>query len=147
MIHATPNNIEELKKKANNKKSWRERLEAVEQLKNYDCQKSRDIIGRLAINDKVFKVKEAAFRAAQSLDIQKNGRPISLNKKKKGELDKKIQTKLIKVKGSLNTGYSHEDFKNKFNSLYPETYDLYEGNKNNFDDWLKNRESILPKQK
>ena len=54
MIKETPRNIEELKKKANNKNSWRERLSAVNVLKEYDCNQSKDILARLAINDPVF---------------------------------------------------------------------------------------------
>lgn len=73
--------IETLKKMANNKQNWRERLEAVEILKNINCQQSRDIITRLAIHDPVFKVKETAFRAAQSFGIKKNGKDIYLGKK------------------------------------------------------------------
>ena len=42
MIKETPRNIEELKKKANNKNSWRERLSAVNVLKEYDCKQSKD---------------------------------------------------------------------------------------------------------
>lgn len=56
-INETPKNIEELRKKANNKSDWKERLEAVNELKKYDCQQSKDIITRLALHDKVFKVK------------------------------------------------------------------------------------------
>ena len=33
-INETPKNIEELRNKANNKSDWRERLEAVNELKN-----------------------------------------------------------------------------------------------------------------
>lgn len=67
MIKGVPANINELKTKANNKSSWRERLSAVNVLKEYDCVQSKDILARLAINDPVFKVKEKAFRAAQAL--------------------------------------------------------------------------------
>ena len=69
MTKEVPASIEELKRMANNQNSWRERLAAVEQLKNYDCQQSRDILTRLAIHDVVFKVKEAAFRAAQAMGV------------------------------------------------------------------------------
>ncbi|WP_308723706.1 hypothetical protein [Lactiplantibacillus plantarum] len=55
MIKETPRNIEELKKKANNKNSWRERLSACKCFKKeYDCKQSKDILARLAINDPVF---------------------------------------------------------------------------------------------
>lgn len=56
MTKEVPANIEELKRMANNQNSWRERLAAVEQLKNYDCQQSRDILTRLAIHDVVFNL-------------------------------------------------------------------------------------------
>lgn len=58
MISAIPENIDELKKKANNKHNWHDRLESVETLKNYDCIQSRDILTRLALHDPVFKVKD-----------------------------------------------------------------------------------------
>ena len=86
MIKGTPDNIEELKRMANNQNSWRERLAAVEQLKNYDCQQSKDILTRLALHDIVFTVKETAFRAAQAMGVTKKGKPIYLGKKPKGNL-------------------------------------------------------------
>lgn len=42
IINLIPDNIEELKKKANDKTSYRTRLEAIDELKKYDCQDSRD---------------------------------------------------------------------------------------------------------
>lgn len=97
MKKETPGNIEELKRMANNQNSWRERLAAVNQLKNYDCQQSRDILTRLAIHDIVFTVKEAAFRAAQSMGITKNGKPLYLGKKPKGNLIEGINLSLIHI--------------------------------------------------
>ncbi|HDK5063755.1 TPA: HEAT repeat domain-containing protein, partial [Salmonella enterica] len=78
MRNEIPNNYEELKKKSRNKKSWRQRLEAVNELKEYDSKQSRDIILNLALHDEVFIVKENAFRAAQAMEITKNGKPIKL---------------------------------------------------------------------
>ena len=57
-----PSNIKELVKAANDKTSWRRRLQALNVLKQHNCQQSRDVIIRLAIHDRVFKVKEEAFR-------------------------------------------------------------------------------------
>lgn len=114
MIKETPRNIEELKKKANNKNSWRERLSAVNVLKEYDCKQSKDILARLVINDPVFKVKETAFRAAQALGVTSHGNPIYLGKGKKGNLVKGINKKLEKVRNSLPDDYSFEDFKSEF---------------------------------
>ena len=72
--------IESLKKMSNNKSNWRERLQAVDELGKRDCQPSKDILARLAIHDPVFKVKEAAFRAAQARGITYGGKPIYLGK-------------------------------------------------------------------
>ena len=80
-IMETPKNIEDLVKDANRKHSWKIRLSALNELKKYDCRQSRDVITRLALHDKVYKVKEEAFRAAQAFGITKNGKPIFLGKK------------------------------------------------------------------
>ena len=148
MVKETPDNIEELKKMANNQNSWRDRLSAVEQLKNYDCQQSRDILARLAIHDDVFKVKEAAVRAAQTLNITKGGKPIYLGKKPQGNLVKDINKKLSRVRDSLPEEYTIDEFKEAFKKLYPAAYDVYEGDKENrFDKWLTNVTKTLPKKK
>lgn len=148
MTQGVPANIDELKRMANNQNSWRERLAAVEQLKNYDCQQSRDILTRLAIHDVVFKVKEAAFRAVQAMGVTKNGKPIYLGKKPKGNLIDGINKKLIRVRDSLPDGFSIDDFKEAFKKLYPAAYDAYEGDKGaQFDKWLGNVIPSLPKKK
>lgn len=147
MKNEIPSNYEELKKKSRNKKSWRQRLEAVNELKEYDSKQSRDIILNLALHDKVFTVKENAFRAAQAMGITKNGQPIKLHKKPKGKLDKNIEKKLTRVMKSLPEDYTFDDFKNEYQKMYPESYDLYEGNKGkSFDKWLKNVESNIPRK-
>lgn len=147
MIKETPNNIEELKRMANNKLSWRERFKAVIELKEYDCQQSRDIVTRLALHDPVFKVKEAAFRAAQGFSITKGGKPIYLGKKPKGNLVKDIMKKLARVRDFLPKEFTLEEFKVKFSELYPEAYDTYDGDMDNrFDKWLNNTISSLPKK-
>lgn len=143
-----PENIEELKKKANNQNSWRERLDAVRQLKKYDCQQSRDILTRLALHDIVFTVKEEALRACQAMGVTKNGQPIRLTKKPKGNLIKGINNKLVVVRDALPDGSSFDDFKNEFQKRYPDIYDAYEGDKGKqFDKWLANVISSLPKKK
>lgn len=147
MIKGVPDNINELKTKANNKSSWRERLSAVNVLKEYDCVQSKDILARLAINDPVFKVKEKAFRAAQALGVTSHGKPIYLGKRKKGNLVKGINKMLEKVRNSLPDDYSFEDFKSEFQKRYPKAYDVYEGSKKDFDGWLKKSEANLPHRK
>lgn len=148
MIKGTPKNIEELKQMANNQYSWRDRIVAIEQLKKYDCQQSRDILTRLAIHDAVFKVKEAAFRAAQGMGITKNGKPLYLGKKPRGNLVKDINKKLTHVRDNLSDEFSFDEFKAEFKKLYPIAYDIYEGDRDErFDKWLSNVISSLPKKK
>ena len=114
MLKEVPESMEELKRKATNQSNWRERLEAVNELKNYDCEQSRSILTNLAIHDSVFVVQEAAFRAAQSMKITKNGQPIRLNRKPKGNLVKGINGKLVTVRNSLPEGYTLDEFKKAF---------------------------------
>ena len=143
MIKGTPKNIEELKQMANNQYSWRDRMVAIEQLKKYDCQQSKDILTRLAIHDAVFKVKEAAFRAAQRMGITKNGKPLYLGKKPRGNLVKDINKKLTHVRDNLSDEFSFDEFKAEFKKLYPIAYDIYEGDKDKrFHKWLSNETCI-----
>lgn len=148
MINGVPKNIEELKKKAGNKANWRERLKAVQELGQYNCQQSRDILTNLAIHDNVFTVKEAAFRAAQAMGVTKNGKQLYLGKKPKGNLVKGISKKLVHVRDFLPEEYTLDDFKAEFERQYPVEYDVYEGDKQKrFDKWLENVTSSLPKKK
>lgn len=146
MIKKTPENIKELKIMANNKSSWRERLEAIEILKDYNCEQSRNIITKIALHDPVLKVKEAAVVAAEAFGIEKGGKPIKLTGTAKGNLIKDIDKKLTKVQKELGLGYSYLEIKEKFSQLYPVAYDIYEGDKgDDFDKWLKNKISSLSK--
>lgn len=137
-----PPNYEELKRKANDKVSWRNRLEAVEELKKWKCRESIDILWRRMMSDNVRIVQESAFRG-----LQRFGENVKLPRKKKGKF-KGINKKLLKTHDALNASYLYEEFKIKFKKKYPEEYDTYEGNKQEkFDEWLKNSISSLPKKK
>lgn len=158
----TPNNIEELKKMANNKNNWELRLSAVHQLKYYDCQQSRDIITRLTLTDKVFKVKEEALRASQGLKINKNGKPLFLGKKDIGYKTKDFTKVFQRVKreGKIEE-FDINIFKEKFKQINPEMYDVmrFEKSKITFDNhkvesidesgfnrWIENTYKGLPKK-
>lgn len=146
-INEVPSNLEELKKKSNNKSSWRDRLDAVNELKRYDCRESRDIIKILALHDPVYKVMEAAFGAAHVFGITKKGKPLYLRKRKKGNLVEGITKILIRVKNSFEGKFSVHDFKQKFKVIDPRTYDTYEGDMGDgLDEWLKNVLLSLPKK-
>ncbi|MCS0451833.1 hypothetical protein [Vibrio diabolicus] len=76
--------IKGLVKAANCKTSWKKRLSALQEIKSIDCRERQDVVIRLALHDKVYKVKEEAFRIAQSLGFTKNGQPIKLGRKNIG---------------------------------------------------------------
>lgn len=140
--------IEEIKRLARNNCSWQDRLKAVNYLKGNDSQVAKDILTRLAIHDPVYKVKEAAFRAAQELKVVYGGKSIHLGKKTKGNLVKEVTHKLCVVRDKLDENYTIEEFKIMFQKLYPEAYDIYDGNMGSkFDNWLSNVIPNLPKKK
>lgn len=137
----TPNNIEELKKQASDKTSYKNRLSAIETLGLYKCKQSTDILWRLMINDKVYAVRELAFRKLQGF-----GEKVFLGKKKKGNLIKDINKKLARVKNSFDNEFNLLEFKEKFKSMYPEEFDVYSYEKrDNFDIWIRNILNSSPK--
>lgn len=144
----TPVNIDELVKNANCKHCWKTRLSALEELRKYDCQKSRDVIRMLALHDRVYKVKEEAFRATQPLAITNNGKPISLGKKDIGFKTKDIDKLFSRVKRELKMEeFDLNTFKAGFKNTNPEMYDVLsfdQGSK--FDSWLENKFRGLPKK-
>lgn len=137
----TPANIDELVKQASDKTSWRNRLSAVEELSKWKCEESIDIITQLATSDLVFKVKERAFEVAQAFGVEKNGKPIYLDKKPKVSSIKFINKKIFKVASHLKINiddFNMDEFKAAFQKMYPEEYDVCEyENHNKFDAWLK----------
>lgn len=135
---------------AGDKSNWRKRLKAVNELKKWDCQQSRDVLTRLAIHDLVFAVKEAAFRAAQAMGIEKNGQKIWLGKKPKGNLIKDINKMLYKVQDKMEASeeFNIEEFKAKFKQLYPEAFDVYQyERRDKFDTWIQNVLKSKPKKR
>lgn len=144
----TPPNIKELIKKANCKTSWKTRIEAIEELKKWDCEQSREIIGKLAVHDKVYKVMKEAFKVAQTMGIRKNGNLIKLGKKDIGFEASDFTKNFLRIKRE----YKREEFdiklfKEKFISVNPEMYDvmLYE-KEDKFDEWIKTMYDSLRKK-
>ena len=111
MTKGTPANISQLVKDANNKSSWKIRLAALNELKQYDCQQSRDVITRLALHDKVYKVKEEAFRAAQAMGITYRGNPILLGRKDIGFNLKRVKNLMIGLQ--IHTNVCQRNKKNR----------------------------------
>ncbi|GCF91194.1 HEAT repeat domain-containing protein [Shewanella baltica] len=148
LIMEPPINIEDLIKNANCKHSWETRFLALEELRKYDCQQSRDVITRLALHDKVFKVKEEAVRAAQALGITKKGKPISLGKKDIGFKAKDFTKSFLRVKREKEVEvFNLEIFKAGFKELNPEMYDVMSFDKGSkFDSWIESVFTGLPKK-
>lgn len=143
-----PGNIDDLVKMAGAKINWSKRLEAVNELKKWDCQKSRDVLTRLALHDKVYKVMEEAFRAAQALGIAKKGKPIYLGKKDIGYNSSDFKKIFSRIK--RETYLEQFDLQivlNKFIQVQPEMYDvmLYEKG-NGFNIWIENMYNSLPRK-
>lgn len=147
IIKETPKNIDELVKNANQKNSWKMRLAALNELRKYDCRQSRDVVTRLALHDKVYEVKEEAFRAAQALGFTKNGKPIRLGKKDTGYKPADF-TKLFQ---RIKCDKKMEDFdlvifKETFEALNPEMLDVMSFEKGSkLDTWIENTFNSLPK--
>ena len=70
--------IQRIIKGAKDKTSWKNRIKALKEMQEIDFPQKKDLITQMAIHDKVFSVKEEAFRLAQSLGYKKNGKPIYL---------------------------------------------------------------------
>lgn len=124
-IKETPENINELIKMARDYRNWKTRLQAVEQMKKYDCQQVKDVIARLALHDKVYRVKEEAFKVAKGLGIKKHGKPIFLGRKDIGykssdftKVFKKIRRECEMVDLNINI------FKENMLIIDPEMYDV-----------------------
>jgi len=98
LLKETPENVKELVKNAGCKHNWKQRLSALEVLRKYDCPQSRDVITRLALHDKVYKVKKVAFEAAQALGIKKNDKPIRLGRKNTGYKPKDFTKLFLRIK-------------------------------------------------
>jgi hypothetical protein len=139
-----PENIEELRKMAKNKSSYKTRIEAIDFLKRYKCRQSIDILWGLMITDKVYGVQHQAFLALQNF-----GEDVRLPRKKKGHLVKDINKKLGKVQSSFKEEHcTIEEFIEKFKVMYPEEYDIYSYEKaGKIKDWIKNVIQSLPGRK
>lgn len=147
-IKEAPKNIDELVKDANRKHSWKTRLSALNELRKYDCPQSRDVIIRLALHDKVYKVKEEAFRAAQALGLTKNGKPIRLGKKDIGYKPSDFTKLFQRIKRDKKMDeFDLAVFKETFETLNPEMLDVMSFEKGSkLDAWIENTFNGLPKK-
>lgn len=129
-----PPNFEELKKAAYRTANWRERINAVEELGQWNSQETIDILKRIMAEDSVYRVQEAAYNK-----LKKFGESVPQPSRKKGELFKDITKILLRIKKSLPKDHTFEEFKEKLQKMRIDVYDTYEGEKGaDFDQWLEN---------
>ena len=130
---ALPENYEELKKQASRTSNWRDRLDAVEELGQWQNKQVIDVLTHMLKNDAVYKVQEAAFRK-----LKKFGEDVQVPQRKKGDLIKGVNKILLRIKKSLPEGHSYQEFKEKLKKMRLDVYDTYEGDKGaDFDKWLE----------
>ncbi|MDR6727096.1 Fic family protein [Paenibacillus amylolyticus] len=131
-VNELPENFEELKRAANRSSSWRDRLNAVNELGNWDTDPTIKLLQNVLKNDQVFQVREAAYRKLKQLDED-----VQMPTKNKGDLFKGLNKILLRIKKSLPEGHTFEQFKEKLQKTRLDIYDTYEGDKDaEFDSWL-----------
>lgn len=132
LITEPSDNFEALKKAAHRTGSWRERLNAVNELGELGTDQAIHVLNHVLAGDSVYQVQEAAHR-----QLKKLGEVVQMPAKKQGELFKGVNKILVRIKKSLPEGHSFEEFKEKLRKTRLDIYDTYEGNKEaEFDSWL-----------
>lgn len=124
--------LEEFKRAANRKASWRDRLNAVNELGDLGTAPAIQLLHFVLKNDQVFQVREAAYLKLKKLDED-----VQMPAKNKGELFKGTNKILLRIKKSLPKDHTFEQFKEKLQKTRVDIYDTYEGDKDaEFDSWL-----------
>ncbi|WP_059050369.1 HEAT repeat domain-containing protein [Paenibacillus senegalimassiliensis] len=131
-ISELPENFKELKRAVNRTASWRERLDAVNELGDWKTPPTIKLLQNVLTSDQVFQVREAAYLKLKQLDED-----VQPPTKNKGELFKGLNKILLRIKKSLPKGHTFEQFKEKLQKTRLDIYDTYEGDKaTDFDSWL-----------
>jgi hypothetical protein len=132
-VSELPENFEELKRAANRTGSWRDRLNAVNELGQWDTAPTVKLLQHVLTGDQVFQVREAAYRKLRQL-----GEDVQMPAPNKGELFKGLNKVLLRIKKSLPEGHTFEQYKEKLQKTRLDIYDTYEGDKGaEFDSWLR----------
>lgn len=135
-----PENFNELKKSINRTSSWRDRLDAIEELGRWKSEETIALLMQRLNNDPVYKIQEAAYRRLHAW-----GEKVTMPDRKERELIKDTNKILVRIKKSLPENHSYEDFKEKVKKMRMDLYDTYEGEKGpDFDNWLEGKWSAIP---
>lgn len=94
-VNELPENLEELKRASKGTANWRERLNAVNELGNWDTAPTIKLLQNVLTNDQVFQVREAAYLKLKQLDED-----VQMPAKNKGELFKGLNKILLRIKKS-----------------------------------------------
>ncbi|SMY18456.1 HEAT repeat domain-containing protein [Photobacterium aquimaris] len=140
-VEETPKDIDKLMNKIQDLSSYEVRIEAVNKLGKFKCEKSILALTKCLSDDPVFDVRDTAYQRLIRFGC-------SINKPSKGQpyIDPEIQFKLQNVKSQLKDGFSQEKFTIKFKTMYPTEFDLQRYHqKNRFKHWLKSMIDNLPK--
>ncbi|MCT4697624.1 hypothetical protein [Tenacibaculum haliotis] len=139
-----PNDINKYVELSLDNSDYKNRLIAIDYFSKYNCYESKRELYRLMKSDKIFEVKEQAFRVLQNF-----GENVILRKKKKGKTIKKINEKLLILHNSFNgDDYSINDFKVSFKDKYPNIFDIYSyEKKGKLDDFILNSIKTFPQKK
>lgn len=135
--------MEIILKDLKNELSYEVRLNAINQIKDLDLndekyRKIKDIIIEMALNDRVFAVKNAAFLLCQKNKIKKNNEVIHLGKKNTGYSPSDIRKMFIKIKRETNMEELNlELFKEQFFKIAPKMYDVMKYEHKYFDNWIR----------
>jgi len=130
-----PPNYAELKKAANRTSSWRDRLQAVEELGNWQHKQVIDVLTHVMTDDLVYKVQEAAYNKLATFGVD-----VKRPSENKRELFQGIDKILLRIKKSLPKDHTFAEFKEKLQKMRTDVYDAYEGEKGeSFEAWLQDK--------
>lgn len=123
--------------------SYEIRLSAIDLIKDYDLndeenRELKDIVIKLALNDRVFAVKRAAFLLCQKNKLKKDGEVINLGKKNTGYSSNDIRKMFRKIKKQTEMDeLDLELFKEHFLKVAPQMYDVMLFDHKYFDNWIR----------
>lgn len=126
-----------------NKLSYEVRLAAIDSIKDYDLNDDenkglKDLIIEMALTDRVFAVKRAAFLLCQKNKLKKNGELINLGKKNTGYSPNDIRKMFRKIKKQTEMDeLDIELFKEHFLQVAPQMYDVMKFDHMHFDNWIR----------
>lgn len=135
--------MEMILKELKNELSYQIRLDAINKIKDYDLNDDnyrnlRELVIELALNDRVFAVKNAAFLLCQKNKLKKNGEVINLGKKNTGYSPSDIRKMFLKIKRETEMKELNlELFKEHFKKIAPKMYDVMVYEHMYFDNWIR----------